>query len=151
MSRRNAAIGIDTVCMMFMNWIKYSFYSCVFIRQINHKQKIHPALAWSVHMPGESQTIRDFTFCRPSQICRYWSDLNRQKSVPDTLDIEFGGKEWKERQKLKFVCCTPMYDRETGSQRFRRVGNERNPSPTSPMFMNWIKIFILFLCTKLFL
>ena len=70
-------------------------------------------------MPGKFQTIRDFTSCRPSQICRYWSDLNRQKSVPDTPDIEFGGKEWKVRQKLKFVCCTPMYDRETGSQRFR--------------------------------
>ena len=41
-------------------------------------------------MPGKSQTIRDFTFCRPSQIWRYRSDLNRQKSVPDTPDIEFG-------------------------------------------------------------
>ena len=130
---------------MFENiWFQSSTPICLII-------KIHPALAWSVHMPGKSQTIRDFTFCRPSQICRYWSDLNRQKSVPDTPDIEFGGKEWKVRQKLKFVCCTPIYDRETGSQRFRGlviseihrrllrrykfqfsfVGNDRRPSQKS--------------------
>ena len=136
-----------------VNWVRKYLVSIVYTNSqiCLIIKKIHPALAWSVHMSGKSQTIRDFTFCWPSQICRYWSDLNRQKSVPDTPDIEFGGKEWKVRQKLKFVCCTQMYDRETGSQQFRGVvmseihrrrlrrykfqfsfaGNDRRPSQKS--------------------
>ena len=52
-------------------------------------------------MSGKFQTIGDFTFAdRP----RFSTDIsdNRQKSVPDSPDIEFGGK-WKVLQKLKFV------------------------------------------------
>ena len=50
------------------------------------------------HMSGKSQTIRDFTFCRPSQIWPIYRSDNRR----DSPDIEFEGK-WKMRQKLKFV------------------------------------------------
>ena len=79
-------------------------------------------------MSGKSQTIRDFTFCWQSQILPIISD-NRQKSVPDSPDIEFGGR-WKVRQ---IEICTQMYDKETGAQQFRRLVmseiHHRRPRP----------------------
>ena len=49
-------------------------------------------------MSGKSQTIGNFTFCRPSQIFRMYRIFARGLSqIPD---YEFGGK-WKVRQKSK--------------------------------------------------
>ena len=52
-------------------------------------------------MSGKSQTIGDFTFADHPPFSADISD-NRQKSVPDSPDIEFGTK-WKVLQKFKFV------------------------------------------------
>ena len=84
------------------------------------------------HMSGKSQTIRGFTFCRPSQIwpiyriiarfSRYWI--------------------WREMENApKIEICTQMYDRETGVHfKILRVEKERNPSPSSPTVQIWVFI-----------
>ena len=59
------------------------------------------------HIFGKSQTNRDSTFCRPSQIA-YISD-NLQKSSLVSPYYEFGGK-WKLRQKLNLEHkCNSIY------------------------------------------
>ena len=50
------------------------------------------------HMSGKSQTIGNFTFCRPSQIL--WIYRIFARGLSQISDYEFGGK-WKVRQKLK--------------------------------------------------
>ena len=57
----------------------------------------------------KSQTSKDSTFCRPSQILPIYRITVRQKSAPVSPYYEFGGK-WKVRQKLNLEHkCTRAY------------------------------------------
>ena len=98
------------------------------------------------HMSGKSQTIRDFTFCRQSQILPIHRIIARSLFRFSRYWI------WREMESApKIEICTQMYDRETGAQQFRRlvlseihhrhprrykfefsfVGNDRRPSQKS--------------------
>ena len=97
-------------------------------------------------MSGKSQTIRDFTFCRQSQILPIYRIIARSLFRFSRYRI------WREMESApKIEICTQMYDRETGAQQFRRlvlseihhrhprrykfgfsfVGNDRRPSQKS--------------------